>query len=83
MCLTALGTSLSLSQFQAFNFEIANKVFNDLKIIMVSGMAEPGDRGVCECRSVKPISSREGRLCRPQYYFFDLPSSLRVEKVGY
>ena len=87
MCLTALGTFLSLlldgNKFQAFNFEIANKVFNDLKIIMVSGMAEPGDRGVCECRSVKPISSREGRLCQPQYYFFDLPSSLRVEKVEY
>ena len=46
MCLTALGTSLSLSLFQAFNFEIANKVFGvcQLKIIMVSGIAEPGDR---------------------------------------
>ena len=47
MCLTALGTFLSLSLFQAFNFEIANKVFSVclLKIIMESGIAEPEDRG--------------------------------------
>ena len=85
MCLTALGTFLSLSLFQAFNFEIANKVFSVclLKIIMESGIAEPEDRGGGECRSVNPVSSREGRLCRPQYYFSDLPSSLRVEKVEY
>ena len=47
MCLTALGTFLSLSLFQAFNFEIANNVFSVclLKIIMESGIAEPEDRG--------------------------------------
>ena len=49
MCLTALGTFLSLSLFLAFNFEIANNVVFSvclLKIIMESGIAEPEDRGV-------------------------------------